>query len=89
MKSAGICFYYAAHRRGNSGGCGQLLGWAGFAALLFVIVGAWDTFFVDLVLFARWKIFCLKGTEKSAAPEHCKLPFVRNISNKIIVLEKA
>lgn len=38
-------------------------GGAGFAALLFAIVGAWDTFFIDWVLFARWKIFRLPGTE--------------------------
>lgn len=34
-----------------------------FAAILFLIVGAWDTFFIDWVLFAHWKIFHLPGTE--------------------------
>ena len=39
--------------------------WKGsmFAALLFLIVGAWDTFFLDWVLFAHLKIFRLPGTE--------------------------
>lgn len=39
--------------------------WEGalFAALLFAVVGAWDTFFLDGVLFAHLKIFCLPGTE--------------------------
>lgn len=36
---------------------------AGFAALLFVIVGVWDTFFIDWVLFAYLKLFRLPGTE--------------------------
>ena len=36
---------------------------AGFAALLFAIVGAWDTFFLDWVLFAHLKTFRLPGTE--------------------------
>lgn len=36
---------------------------AGFGALLFAVVGAWDTFFIDWVLFAHWKIFRLPGTE--------------------------
>lgn len=34
-----------------------------FAAILFFIVGAWDTFFIDWALFAHWKIFRLPGTE--------------------------
>lgn len=34
-----------------------------FAAVLFAIVGAWDTFFIDWVLFAHLKIFRLPGTE--------------------------
>ena len=34
-----------------------------FAAILFLIVGAWDTFFIDWVLFAHLKIFRLPGTE--------------------------
>lgn len=31
--------------------------------LLFVAVGAYDTFFLDWVLFARLKVFRLPGTE--------------------------
>ena len=34
-----------------------------FASILFLIVGAWDTFFIDWVLFAHLKIFRLEGTE--------------------------
>lgn len=34
-----------------------------FAAILFLIVGAWDTFFIDWVLFAHLKVFRLPGTE--------------------------
>lgn len=34
-----------------------------FAAVLFGIVGAWDTFFIDWVLFAHLKSFRLPGTE--------------------------
>lgn len=34
-----------------------------FALLLFVAVGAYDTFFLDWVLFARLKVFRLPGTE--------------------------
>ena len=36
---------------------------AEFAAILFLIVGAWDTFFLDWVLFAHLKGFHLPGTE--------------------------
>lgn len=34
-----------------------------FSAILFLTVGAWDTFFIDWVLFAHLKIFRLEGTE--------------------------
>lgn len=34
-----------------------------FAAVLFLIVGAWDTFFIDWVLFAHLRCFRLPGTE--------------------------
>lgn len=34
-----------------------------FGLLLFVVVGAYDTFFLDWVLFARLKMFRLPGTE--------------------------
>ncbi len=34
-----------------------------FAAILFAVVGVWDTFFIDWVLFAKLKIFRLPGTE--------------------------
>ena len=39
--------------------------WTGaeFAAILFLIVGACDTFFLDWVLFAHLKVFRLPGTE--------------------------
>ena len=39
--------------------------WTGaeFAAILFLIVGAWDTFFLVWVLFAHLKVFRLPGTE--------------------------
>ena len=39
--------------------------WTGaeFAAILFLIVGAWDMFFLDWVLFAHLKVFRLPGTE--------------------------
>ena len=39
--------------------------WTGaeFAAILFLIVGAWDMFFHDWVLFAHLKVFRLPGTE--------------------------
>ena len=39
--------------------------WEGFlfAAGLFVVVLAWDTFFLDWVLFARLRMFRLPGTE--------------------------
>ena len=39
--------------------------WTGaeFAAILFLIVGAWDTFFLDWVRFAHLKVFRLPGTE--------------------------
>ena len=36
---------------------------AAFAAILFLIVGAWDTFFIDWVLFAHLKVFRVPGTE--------------------------
>lgn len=36
---------------------------AAFAAILFLIVGVWDTFFIDWVLFAHLKAFRLPGTE--------------------------
>lgn len=35
----------------------------GFAVLLFAAVGAYDTFFLDWVLFAKLKMFRLPGTE--------------------------
>ena len=34
-----------------------------FASVLFLIVGAWDTFFIDWVLFAHLRCFRLPGTE--------------------------
>ncbi|MCI6377412.1 MAG: hypothetical protein MR842_06625 [Clostridiales bacterium] len=34
-----------------------------FAVILFVAIGAYDTFFIDWVLFAKMKMFRLPGTE--------------------------
>ncbi len=34
-----------------------------FAVVLMAAVGAYDTFFIDWVLFAKLKMFCLPGTE--------------------------
>ncbi|MCM1328259.1 MAG: hypothetical protein NC253_02365 [Ruminococcus sp.] len=34
-----------------------------FGFLLLAAEGVWDTFFIDWVLFAKWKIFRLPGTE--------------------------
>lgn len=64
LKSAGIVLFTALLTGGALlAGAGSFWEGAGFAALLFVIVGAWDTFFIDWVLFAHWKIFRLEGTE--------------------------
>lgn len=50
--------------------CGAILAgaktfWDGalFATILFCVVGAWDTFFIDWVLFANLHCFRLPGTE--------------------------
>ena len=64
VKSIGIILFTALLTGGailagaDSFGDGAL-----FAAILFIVVGAWDTFFIDWVLFARLKIFRLPGTE--------------------------
>lgn len=34
-----------------------------YGLVLFAVIGAYDTFFLDWVLFAKWKIFRLPGTE--------------------------
>ncbi len=49
--------------RGHPCRGGQLWTGAEFAAILFLIVGAWDMFFLDWVLFAHLKVFRLPGTE--------------------------
>jgi len=43
-----------------------------FAAILFGVVGAWDTFFIDWVLFANMKSFRLPGTEHMDKEYHQK-----------------
>ena len=64
VKSIGIIIFTALLTGGailagaDSFGDGAL-----FAAILFLVVGAWDTFFIDWVLFARLKFFRLPGTE--------------------------
>ena len=64
FKSAGIVLFTVVLTGGAilAGASGF---WDGalFAALLFLIVGAWDTFFIDWVLFAHMKAFRLPGTE--------------------------
>lgn len=64
VKSFGIVLFTALLS------CGAILAgadsfWSGalFAAILFVVVGMWDTFFIDWVLFAHMKMFRLPGTE--------------------------
>ena len=44
-------------------GAGPVWPGAAFAGSRFLIVGAWDTFFLDWVLFAHLKVFRLPGTE--------------------------
>ena len=64
MKSFGILLFTAVLTGGALlAGADSFWTGAGFAALLFLIVGAWDTFFIDWMLFAHWKIFRLPGTE--------------------------
>ncbi len=48
--------------------------WAGalFATILFGVVGAWDTFFIDWVLFANLRCFRLPGTEHMDKAYHQK-----------------
>lgn len=64
LKSTGILLFSALLTGGallagaDSFGDGFL-----FAVLLFVVVGAYDTFFLDWVLFAKLKVFRLPGTE--------------------------
>ena len=64
VKSIGILLFTALLTGGAIlAGANTFWQGAGFAALLFVIVGAWDTFFIDWVLFAHLRIFRLPGTE--------------------------
>lgn len=64
IKSAGILLF-ALVLTGGALLAGASSFWQGFgyAVLLFVLVGAYDTFFLDWVLFARLKLFRLPGTE--------------------------
>lgn len=43
-----------------------------FATILFGVVGAWDTFFIDWVLFANLRCFRLPGTEHMDKEYHQK-----------------
>lgn len=64
VKSFGILLFTALLTGGALlAGANSFFKGAGFAALLFVIVGAWDMFFIDWVLFAHLKLFRLPGTE--------------------------
>lgn len=64
IKSFGILLFTALLTLGAIwAGADSFWDGALFAAILFLIVGAWDTFFIDWVLFAHWKIFRLPGTE--------------------------
>ncbi|MBR1820040.1 MAG: hypothetical protein IJ769_00300 [Clostridia bacterium] len=64
VKSAGILFFVIVLALGGWL-CGARGFWQGFgyAVLMFALVGAYDTFFLDWVLFARMKMFRLPGTE--------------------------
>ncbi|MBD5146912.1 MAG: hypothetical protein HDT21_13545 [Ruminococcus sp.] len=59
LKSIGIIIFSAILTAGAE------TFWDGvvFGLILFVSVGAWDTFFLDWVLFAHLKMFRLPGTE--------------------------
>lgn len=64
IKSIGILIFAAVLTAGAlfSGADSFLDGFI-YGAVLFIAVGAWDTFFIDWVLFAHLKIFRLPGTE--------------------------
>lgn len=64
VKAAGILIFSAVLTAGAlfAGADGFGDGFL-FALLLFAVVGAYDTFFIDWVLFARMRIFRLPGTE--------------------------
>lgn len=64
IKSAGILIFAAALTGGALlAGADSFAGGFGYALLLFAVVGAYDTFFLDWVLFARLRMFRLPGTE--------------------------
>lgn len=64
IKSVGILVFAAALTGGALlAGANSFLDGLGYGLLLFAIVGAYDTFFLDWVLFARLKMFRLPGTE--------------------------
>ena len=68
VKSAGILFFVIVLALGGWL-CGARGFWQGFgyAVLMFALVGAYDTFFLDWVLFARMKMFRLPG---QGSPPH-------------------
>ena len=64
IKSAGIVLFAIVLTGGALlAGADSFGGGFCFAVLLFVVVGAYDTFFLDWVLFPRLSIFRLPGTE--------------------------
>lgn len=64
IKSAGIVMFAAVLTAGALlAGADSFGDGFGFAVLLFAAVDAYDTFFLDRVLFARLKVFRLPGTE--------------------------
>ena len=64
IKSVGILFFVAVLSLG-AWLCGAKGFWQGFlyAVLMFVLIGGYDTFFLDWVLFAKLPMFRLPGTE--------------------------
>jgi len=64
IKSTGILIFAAALTGGALlAGANSFANGFGYSVLLFAVVGAYDTFFLDWVLFARLKVFRLPGTE--------------------------
>lgn len=64
IKSVGIVMFASVLTAGALlAGAASFWDGFGFAVLLFVAVGAYDTFFLDWVLFAKLKMFRLPGTE--------------------------
>ena len=64
LKSIGIIIFSAILTAGAVfAGAETFLDGVVFGLILFVSVGAWDTFFLDWVLFAHLRMFRLPGTE--------------------------